>query len=248
VVVGADGTPPARAAGRGLPRLLRTVIVTAGLVALGWLLSCLLGTGAAAAESTADTGSPGLLGGLVGGITGVLGGTVSTPDTGSTAPLGGRTHLLGAPAAVAPARPPGDTQPAPVNPIVPAPAAPAPAVQVRAHPPAATGQPAPTAKPDRAAAAHRSTRVTAAFENAAPAGQLAPTTGGKAAPDPAPTVPAAPTSSVSAGHDGPGQARGGAFLPAGPAPAAAPPGPHAGLGRVGLAGSRTAGLPALSPD
>jgi hypothetical protein len=248
VVVGADGTPPARAAGRGLPRLLRTVIVTAGLAALGWLLSTLLATGAAAAESTPDTGSPGLLGGLVGGL----------------------THLLGATADTGTADPPGDTtatRPAPVNPIVAAPPAssaptpaPATATSVRSPAPATADRPAPAAKPGRtAAAAHRSTRATARSAPAAPPSGQPPTgdrptipasdhTGRKPAPDPAPTAPAAPTSSVSPGHDGPGHARGGAALPAGTAAAVPPAGPHTDFGRASLAGSRTAGLPAMSPD
>jgi hypothetical protein len=239
VVVGADGTPPARAAGRVLPRLLRTVIVTAGLAALGWLLSTLLATGGAAAESTPDTGSPGLLGGLVGGLTHLLG---ATPDT-------------------APANPPGDTAPAPVDPIVaapPPPAAPTPAPAMVAHvrPRSATAtRPSPTARPGRTAAvAHRSTRAPAA------AGQAAPTTasssavpatghtGRKPAPDRAPSAPAAPNSSMSAGHDGPGQARGGTALPAGQTVAVPPAGRRTDLGRASLAGSRTAGLPARSPD
>lgn len=236
MVVGADGTPPARAAGRALPRLLRTVIVTAGLAALGWLLSTLLATGTAAAESIPDTRPPGLLGGL--------------------------THLLGATADTTPASPPGDTaatRPAPADPIVAAPQTsaaptPAPASVARVRPrPATATRPAPATKPGRTAAvAHRSTPAPAGQAATATASSSAVPatthTGRKPAPDRAPSAPPAPNSSVSAGHDGPGQARGGTALPAGLTVAVPPAGPRTDLGRASLAGSRTAGLPAMSPD
>lgn len=241
-------------AGGRVIRMLRALLVTAGLAALGWLLVALFATGTAAADETptapaehASTGS-----GLLGLVTGVV--ETATGTAGQlTAPL-----LDTADSALAPVvDPPPDTAepaPTPVERVAP-PAVPT-AAPVTA-PPVPLARPEPVAAPrPEPAAPEPSVRPRPIVQDVGDEIGEAPIdradrsdpnrTPGKAPT--APAAPALPTSTVSAGHDGPGTARGG------PGVLAAQPGlvpPAAALSRhteASDAGGQSPGLPALSPD
>lgn len=235
-MVAEEGTGMARVAAR----LLRAVLVTAGFVALGWLLTTLLSTGSATADPADE---------LTGPTMAVAANQVLTATTQTVS-----AAVLAPPAAAdpAPAPPPPDERAVTAATAESAPAA-APAAQRSAaeHPRKPARHPA-VAQPRRAGHPAPAPKEEAPKPAAAPA----PTSSAPAdrasdqdpAPDRTPGAPTAPTSSVSAGHDGPGGARGGSALPsalAEPAPASAP---HIRLDRAGTATSRTAGLPAMSPD
>jgi hypothetical protein len=232
-VVAEEGTGLARVAAR----LLRAVLVTAGFVALGWLLSTLLTTGSAAADPADELTGP------------------TMADAANQVLTASAQTVSAAVLAPPPAADPAPAPPPPAVTVVPADRAPA--ATPAAQRPAAAQH---ARKPARHAATppRRAGHQALAPKEEAPRPSAAPVTTGTApadrasdqdpGPDRTPAAPTAPTSSVSAGHDGPGGARGGSALPsalAEPAPASAP---LNRLDRAGTATSRTAGLPAMSPD
>jgi hypothetical protein len=235
-VVAEEGTGLARVAAR----LLRAVLVTTGLVALGWLLTTLLSAGSAAADPTDELTGPT----MADAANQVLTATTQTVSAAVLAP----------PAAADPAPAPPPPAERAVT-VVTAEHAPA-AAPVAQRP--AAEHPRKPARHQAAAQPHRAGHPAPAPKEEAPKPAAAPATTGSApadrasdqdpVPDRTPITPTAPTSSVSAGHDGPGGARGGSALPsalAEPVPVSAP---HLRLDRAGTATSRTAGLPAMSPD
>jgi hypothetical protein len=270
VVVAVAGTKPARVAGGRLPRLLRCALAAIGLSALTWLVSLLVGTGTAAADTPppgqsspppTTTHSSGLLGGLVGTLTNAVGGVLNTATT-TAGQLTGAVLDTAGPAVPPVISPPPaaseSPQPRPEpgrtdTPSVPrfSPRATIPVdgpIPVAAPAPAPSPPPAPPVVRQPAAArtevpvVHRAEPITTERAN-----QSVPDRSPAKLPT-APPAPAVPTSTVSSAHDGPGQARGNQGVLAATPGIQAPADAFSTRGRTGDAGDGAAGLPAASPD
>src|SRR5882672_10284013 len=113
-VVAVDGTEPAHPA----VRLLRAVLLTAGLAAAGWLLTALFAAGSASADVTLPSDEPMMTGGLPDDLSQVLTGSAQTTAVPHTPPA---------------AADPVSTPPPPATAVATAPPAP---VVTRPHKPA----------------------------------------------------------------------------------------------------------------
>lgn len=254
-MVAVDGTRLARVAGRRLPRLLRGALVAIGLSGLIWLLGLLIGSGTAAADPppAQPTHSTGLLGGLVGGLTSTLGSVLDTTTSTVGQVLGTASPVVVTPPVFSP--PVVRESPLPQPESVPvarhAPTHSAP----RASTPEATPQPAPS-PPATTPVKHAEPVVhntVAPVRHAAPpvGPDLANPSGPAPSPDKSPSkpfAPAVPTGSVSAGHDGPGQARNSHGVLAGQSTLEPPAQALRTHGHAADAGDPAAGLPATAPD
>lgn len=266
MVVAVDGTRPAQVAGRRLPRLLRGALVAIGLSGLIWLLGLLIGTGTAAADTAPPDQGPssqstGLLGGLVGGLTNVVGGVLQTTTTTVGQLTGGLLDtatsvlppVMSPPPPAVPETQAPQPEPVPIAKVVarsvpratvaverpvrptpkPAPAPP-PAVHKHAVPPVQVAVKRPSGTVDRVdTAGHASPSEPVRTPGKAPS---------------APAAPALPTGSVTSGHDGHSHARGCSSMLAGQASLEPPAEAFTTRNRATDAGDRPTGLPAASPD
>jgi hypothetical protein len=190
VVVTVHGPELARGAGF---RLLRAVLLAAGLAALAWLLLALFGSSTAAAD---DAPSDGLVNGVVNGLTGGVSASSTSVAAKPVAAVAPATVSAESVAAV-----PAKAATPPAAPVAtPAATAPKPAAKssVKRTPRPAAHARQPVAKPKPVPV------VAAAMSKVDPENQV-----NRPGREPAPVkAPLAPSGSVTAGHDGPGTARG----------------------------------------
>lgn len=256
-MVAVDGTGPAQVAGRRLPRLLHGALVAIGLSGLIWLLGLLIGSGTAAAETTpqqpdSQTHSTGLLGGLVGGLTSTLGGVLDT----ATSTVGQLTGAVQNPVVVPPASAPPIVREAPLPQPEPVQVARHAATRPAPHASAPETKPspviaAPVGHATPAKAVHPARKIASrpvVKQAAQPTGHERANPSGPPPSPGKPPAPAMPTGSLTAGHDGPGQARNSHGVLAGQSALEPPAEAFATHGHPADVADAAAGLPATAPD